>query len=279
MGKKEIVLTHSQNVYNSFQLGYKYLQYYLSAANGRGHGVHSPFVFDFITKVLRDHTPRPAYAAIEQIRSELLQHSAMIEVADFGAGSGKLGSGPRRKINAIARTSLKPPKYAQLLYRIAAHYQPQTILELGTSFGISTAYMASAQPAARVITCEGAPAVAAMARQHFKQLQLNNIALLEGDFADSLPAALAAMPKIDLAFIDGNHRQAPTLAYFEQLLPHARDTSVFIFDDIHWSAEMEAAWTVIREHPAVTLSIDLFFIGMVIFSPDINHKQQFRIRF
>jgi len=31
---------------------YKYFNYYLNASNGKGHGVHSPFVFSFITSVL-----------------------------------------------------------------------------------------------------------------------------------------------------------------------------------------------------------------------------------
>ncbi|MCC7526845.1 MAG: SAM-dependent methyltransferase, partial [Chitinophagaceae bacterium] len=78
---------------------------------------------------------------------------------------------------------------------------------------------------------------------------------------------------------DGNHRKEPTLAYFNQLMRHAGNNSLFIFDDIHWSAEMEEAWRDIQLHPAVTCSIDLFFIGIVFFTPDIKEKQHFTIRF
>ena len=266
-------------MYNPFQLGRRYLQYYFTASNGRGHGVHSPFVFDFISNVLRDKKSYPCYDTIEKIRRELLQDQSLIEVKDFGAGSGMIESGRRRKVADIARTSLKPAKYAQLLYRIVHHYQPASILELGTSFGITTAYLASGNPAAKLVTLEGAPAIAAIARENFRQLQLENIELREGAFENSLPALLNDTGTIDLAFIDGNHRREPTIAYFEKLRAHAGSQSVFIFDDIHWSAGMEEAWEYIRRHEAVTLSMDLFFIGLISFSSDINHKQHFSIRF
>ena len=165
------------------------------------------------------------------------------------------------------------------MFRIAQYYKPKTILELGTSFGISTAYMASANSTAGVYTCEGASSIAAIAKQSLNELGLQNIHIAEGDFTNTLPILLSQLGKIDLAFIDGNHRKEPTLEYFTKLLNHSTPSTIFIFDDIHWSAGMEEAWEEIKQHPAVTLTIDLFFIGIVILSPDITHKQQFSVRF
>ena len=265
-------------MYSRYQLVKKYLHYYLTASNGKGHGVHSPFVFGFIRDVLNDKKNYSCYASVEQKRKELLSNETIIEVEDFGAGSSVIKTN-KRVIKDIASSSLKPKKYAQILFRIAQYYKPKTILELGTSFGISTAYLASADHIPDVYTCEGASSIAAIAKRNFEKLGLKNIHLTEGDFANTLSPLLAKLNKIDLAFIDGNHRKEPTLNYFQQLLNHSTGSAILIFDDIHWSAGMEAAWELIKQHQAVSLTIDLFFIGIVILSPDINHKQHFSIRF
>jgi predicted O-methyltransferase YrrM len=265
-------------MYNRFQLAKKYLHYYLTASNGNGHGIHSPFVFDFIKNVLNDNTSYPAYQSIERIRRKLLGDSTVIEVEDFGAGSTVIKTN-KRIVSAIAASSLKPKKYAQHLYRMVKYYKPETIVELGTSFGITTAYLASANESFKVFTCEGSAAIALIAKQNFAGLKLNNIQMTEGDFAKTLSPLLSNLNKVNFAFADANHRKEPTLDYFNQLLKHATPATILVFDDIHWSAEMEEAWAVIKQHPAVTLSIDLFFIGIVFLNADINHKQHFTIRF
>ncbi len=265
-------------MYAPLPLAGKFIRYYLTATNGRGHGVHSPFVFDFITTVLRDKRQFYCYRGIEALREVLLHDHTLIEVEDFGAGSAVIKTNQRR-VSAIAASSLKPRKFGQLLFRIVNRYQPGVIVELGTSFGITTAYLASGNPQAQVFTCEGSVAIAQIAQRQFNQLGLRNVVQLQGDFAKTLPVLLETLESIDMAFIDGNHRKVPTLAYFEQLLTRTHPQSILIFDDIHWSAGMEEAWTAIRQHPAVTLSIDLFFIGLIFVNPDFRVKQHFSIRF
>lgn len=277
MGKTGIVFNQLY-MYSLPQLALRYLQYRIRALNGRGHGMHSPFVFDFITRVLNDRCLYPAYKDIEAIRHQLKQDRQIIRVEDFGAGS-VYRSEQQRSIGSIARNAAKPAKYAQLLHRMVKYYQPSNILELGTSLGITSAYLATAAPGARLVTMEGAPEIASKARASFSSLGLKNVEVVEGNFEATLPAFLQTTGVIDFAFIDGNHRKEPTLHYFEQLLAHQGNESIFIFDDIHWSAGMEDAWKVIREHSSVQCSIDLFFIGIVVFRKEFREKQQFEIRF
>ncbi|MEI9933802.1 MAG: class I SAM-dependent methyltransferase [Ferruginibacter sp.] len=264
--------------FRGFQLAKKYLHYYFTASNGKGHGVHSPFVFDFIINVLNDKKEYECYGKIESARKKLLNDETIIQVEDFGAGSTVMKSKERR-VKDIARSSLKPKKFAQLLFRITQYYKPTTIVELGTSLGITTSYLASANKNAIVYTCEGSTSIAGIAARNFKQLQLRNIELRKGNFDETLPLLLSTLNKIDLAFVDGNHRKVPTLNYFYKLLDHSKESTILIFDDIHWSEEMEAAWLEIQNHPSVTLSIDLFFIGIVLFKKDFKAKQQFSIRY
>jgi predicted O-methyltransferase YrrM len=265
-------------MYSPFIAAIKFIKYYLKASNGKGHGAHSPFVFDFITNVLNDDRAFYAFKNIEKVRTKLLQNNTVLQVDDFGAGS-KIGLTKERTIKEIASSSLKPKKYAQLLFKIVNYYQPQTILELGTSLGVTTAYLASANANALVTTMEGSSQVSNIATTNFTILELKNITQIQGNFDNTLPETVSKLTKIDLAFLDGNHRYQPTLNYFQTILPKVTNESIIILDDIHWSKEMEQAWNEIKNHPSVTLSIDLFFIGMVFFKQEFKGKQHFTIRF
>ena len=265
-------------MYSKTQLALKYLNYYLNASNGKGHGMHSPFVFEFIDEVLNDNRNFYAFDAIEKIRQSLLANQQKLTIEDFGAGSRTIKN-KERTIASIARSSLKPKKYSQLLFRMVDHYQPKTIVELGTSFGITTSYLASAKQDATIITMEGSNAIASIAKENFSKLKLKNIALVNGNFDDTLPQVISNLSTIDLAFIDGNHRYQPTLNYFEQILAKSDNYSIIILDDIHWSKEMEAAWKEVRNNSSVTMTIDLFFIGIVLLRNEFKVKQHFSVRF
>lgn len=265
-------------MYSRFQLTKKYLHYYFAASNGKGHGIHSPFLYDFIKNVLQDKKRYDCYSVIEKARERLLQQKGEIEVEDFGAGSAVIKTN-KRVVADIARSSLKSKKYARLLFRIVNYYHPKTILELGTSFGVTASYLAAGNKDAKVHTAEGSSAIAEIATRTFERTGTKNIELITGDFKNVLPGLLERLHTIDLAFIDGDHRKESTLNYFQQLLNHSTNSSILIFDDIHWSTGMEAAWSEIKQHPSVTLTIDLFFIGLVFINPDFKIPQHFSIRF
>jgi predicted O-methyltransferase YrrM len=265
-------------MYSKFQLGLKYLRYYFSASNGKGHGMHSPFVFEFIGKVLNDKTDYPAYSLVENLRQQLLNDQTVLTVQDFGAGSG-VDKTNQRSIASITKNAAKSAKFGRLLYRMVRYYQPTSILELGTSLGITTSYLSLAQPGATIITMEGAKSIAEKARKNFETLKLQNIATQEGNFDETLSPAISSLSSLDFVFIDGNHRREPTENYFNQLLPITHNDSMLIFDDIHWSHDMEHAWEFIQQHPSVRCTIDLFFIGIVLFRQEFKEKQHFKIRF
>ena len=240
--------------------------------------MHSPFVFDFILHVLNNRNGYTPPAEMEDLRKRLLKDFTTIEVEDLGAGSRK-GAPKKRSVKQIAATAVKPRKWSHFLYRLVRHYSPNNIIELGTSLGLSTAYMAAAHPGATVYTIEGSTAIQQLAAQHFALLGRQNIQSFQGHFDAILPSVLAKTSSVDLSYIDGNHRYAPTLSYFNQLLPKINNNSIFIFDDIHWSAEMEQAWREIKKHPSVTVSVDLFFMGLVFFRQEVKVPQHYAIRF
>jgi predicted O-methyltransferase YrrM len=265
-------------MYSQWQSAKKYLYYYFTASNRKGHGMHSPFVFEFITRVLNDTAHYAAYDRAEDLRKQLLKDQRILTIEDFGAGSATTKSA-QRTIASVARNAAKPKKYGQLLYRMVKYYQPATILELGTSLGITTTYLSLAKPDAKLITMEGSGEVADIASKSLKKLEIANTIIQKGNFDHTLSSVVGGLSSVDLAFIDGNHRQEPTERYFTELLLKTNNTSVLIFDDIHWSREMELAWETIKAHPSVRCSIDLFFIGIVFFRQEFREKQHFSIRF
>ncbi len=265
-------------MYSPLQLATKYLRYFFTASNGKGHGIHSPFVFEFVKFVLNDKKQYPCYTKIESLRSRLLKDNAVITVEDFGAGSATIKTN-KRMVSRIAATSLKSRKFSQLLFRIVQYYKPKNIIELGTSLGTSTAYLASGNDAAKVFTFEGAAAIAAIAQDNFEKLGFKHIELVLGNFDKTFSSNLPKASPVYMAFVDGNHRKIPTLEYFEQILSVAHSSAIIIMDDIHWSCEMEEAWVSIQQHHNVTLTIDLFFIGLVFINPAFKVKQHFKIRF
>jgi len=256
-------------------LAYNYLIYRIKSTNE--HGVHSPFVFELLGNVIYNTTDYYAYKPIEKLREQLLNSGHNVTCIDLGAGSLKNNSSTKQ-IKKIARHAAKSAKYAQLLFRLVNHFQPSEILELGTSLGISTAYMAAANSNIKVTTIEGCPEIAKVAKQNFEQLELKNIEPLTGNFDAALPSVLAQKEKLDFVFFDGNHRKEPTLNYFRQCLQKATDSSIFIFDDIYWSAEMKQAWEEIKNNNRVTVTIDLFYMGIVFFRKE-QVKQNFIIRY
>jgi len=265
-------------MFSKLQLATRYINYYLTASNSKGHGMHSPFVFEFITKILNDKTLYPTYEKVEALRNQILKDNTILEVEDFGAGS-VIDKKSKRSVSSIAKNAAKPKKFGQLLFRMVKHYQPATILELGTSLGITTSYLSLAKSDARLITMEGSKEIADFAKGNLRNLGIRNVEIIEGNFDDALSSVVRGLSSVDLSFIDGNHRQEPTERYFKDLLAKTNNDSILVFDDIHWSTEMEAAWETIKKNAAVTCSIDLFFIGIVFFRKEFKEKQHFTVRF
>ncbi|MFU8845103.1 MAG: O-methyltransferase, partial [Bacteroidales bacterium] len=183
-----------------------------------------------------------------------------------------------RAVKDITRTSSKPVKIGRLLFRLSRYFRPKTIIELGTSVGLSTAWLAAGNPDARVYTIEGCPETASIGSETFHKLQLNNITLINGHFDEELPRLLNTLNEVEMVFIDGNHRWKPTVSYFEQCLSKSVNGTCFVIDDIHWSDEMEKAWQEIKDNKRVTMTVDLFFSGLVFVNQGLS-KQDLVVRF
>lgn len=235
------------------------------------HGVHSPFVYNLVTKCFYDKEPKAIYQTIKNYRNDLLNNHTEIEVKDFGAGS-RVFSSNKRKVSAIAKNAGITLKRAKLLARLVSYFTIKNSLEIGTSLGMATIAMKESDV---VFTLEGCPETATIAQQQFKKHNFHNVEVYVDEFSNSI--SKVAKQQFDLVYVDGNHQKEATVLYFEQLLKTAHNDTVFIFDDIHWSKEMSEAWEMIKKRPEVTVTVDTFFWGFVFIRQE-QAKEHFVIR-
>jgi predicted O-methyltransferase YrrM len=240
------------------------------------HSLHSPFLFDFYTRVLHAKSDQAIFQHIEQQRKEYLHNTTLLTIQDPGAGSTNLKTSSRRVCD-IARTSLSSSKYSSLYTRIIQQFKCKSIVELGTSLGINTLYLAIS-PESSVTTLEGASPIANIAQDTFRNLHAKNIRLVEGNINTTLYTYLDRCTSLDFAFLDANHRYEPTLKYFDAIVQKIHTRSVVVLDDIHYSPEMEKAWNHVRKHALVYASIDLYRCGLLFFDPSLN-KQHVVLQF
>ncbi len=259
---------------NFLSIANKYIKHNLKAKSKKGHGIHSPFVFELCSSVFSLRKSR--IKEVERIRKQLLRSKEKITFTDIGAGS-HVETQKTRMIKEIARFSSNK-KINKLLYKLVNHLKPSTIIEFGTSFGFSTMYMAKANPEAKIFTIEGVPEIAKIAKDNFTKLRVDNIQLINSGFDECLEKIEDEYKDRVLVFLDGNHKKEPTLKYFNNVINHISEESVIIIDDINWSEEMNEAWGIIKKSAHVMLTIDLFFVGIVFFKKNI-FKQNFKIRF
>lgn len=249
-----------------------YIKFRLASVNA--HGVHSPFVYNLLTKGMVTKAGPGTLAQLKDYRDKLLKNNNRIQVTDLGAGS-RVSNAPGRRIRAIARTSGTPLKRQILMYNLCGYLKCRNLLELGTSLGLATYAMSLGNSEARITTVEGCPNISAFTRSAFEELNLSTISLVNQEFG----AAIKNLDRtsFDLIFIDGNHQKEATLHYFESLLPYTHNDTVMIFDDIYWSKHMTEAWKKIIKHPKVTVSIDTFHWGLIFFRKE-QAREHFKIR-
>lgn len=250
-----------------------YFTFLLKSTNQ--HGVHSPFVYDLVTKCFYKKTKLQDKNLFKKIKKRLLSNHKTIEITDFGKGS-KVFKNNLRIVSKITKVAGISNKRAYLLITIIKYFNFQNMLEIGTSVGLGTNAMYIGNPKASISTLEGCENTANIAQESFNYFNFKNINLVIGNFQNTLPIILETT-NFDLVYFDGNHQKKPTLDYFKSCLEQAQNNSVYIFDDINWSQEMQNTWNEIKEHPKVTVTIDIFYWGIVFFRKE-QQKQHFTIR-
>ena len=247
-----------------------YLQHFFTAKR-KGHDVHSPFVYQLCEEVFYNENGFYDFGMLKEMRERLLKDNTTLKVNDFGAGSKSIHS-DQRKVKDILRKGNSTQLQAELLYKLINYLKPSQVIELGTSIGMTTLYLCSADPTKKVYSLEGSSALLNFAKELLADHYIKNCELIEGNFDSTFPNLLERIPEGGLIYFDGNHTYEATLRYFNEALKKKNAHSVFIFDDIYWSEGMQKAWSEIKGHASVKVSIDTWYFGMVFFKEEIKEK-------
>ena len=240
------------------------------------HGVHSPFVYRLVDKVIYDFQAKSVYQDIEPLRNKLLQDKRSIKFIKAGA-EFKINN-KQILIDVFAKDQLRSARLDQLIYRLAADLKPKNIIELDACFGISTAYLAKAAPEASIISIQEYPETLAITIENLKELNINHVELGVGNFDQLLSESMNKFEELDFVLINGNHAKDAVLNYFKQCLPKLSEKGVMVFSEMYRNKEMKEAWEEIKSNPKLNVSIDLFWFGLV-FVRKSQMKEDFMIRF
>ena len=236
----------------------EYFKYCLKA-KGR-HGIHSPFVYDFVNKCLTTKMNKKFISSQKKLFKILKSDKTIINVNDFGAGSKKLNN--QRSVSSIFLNSSSKGRYGKLLYSISNYYTPKNILEFGTSLGIGSIHFSAGNKSSNITTIEACQNTLFIAQQNFKISNTTNLNSILSTFDDFLVDYSG--DKFDVIFIDGHHDGIALIDYLERLKPHTHNDSLFILDDIRWSDSMHEAWNSIINDPYYHVSLDLFRMGIIL---------------
>lgn len=234
------------------------------------YGVHSPFVYDLITRGLKTRLKAEDRELIRKLKQAIMDSESFHSI-DLGTGSNRMLNG-----SDLLRMSISM-RYGTMLYGISKHFQPQKVLELGTSAGLSTAFWALGNRNSEIITVEGCPRKSDMARTLFASHGLSNIETINSDAHEHIKLLKKKNYKADLVFIDAEHSYESSMQFFSALLPLINPNSLLIFDDIYWSEGMSRAWNEIEKDTRVSLSVACLRFGIAFFRDGIA-KQHFRLR-
>jgi len=249
----------------------KYFILHFFFAKRNGHGIHSPFAYKLCEEVFYNKNVFYDFKYLNAIRNGLLCNETKLKIQDFGAGSKSFKSNTR-KVKDIASKGISTAQQSELLYKLLNFLKCRNAMELGTSLGLNTLYLAKVNKESKIISIEGSKELYDFAGDLAKKNKAANIQFIHSVFEEALPKVLGEMNELDFLYVDGNHTYEATLTYFKQALEKRQPGSVFIFDDIYWSKGMTQAWEEIKKHPSVTLSIDTFYFGMVFFKEEFKEK-------
>jgi predicted O-methyltransferase YrrM len=192
---------------------------------------------------------------------------------EIGSREGRIKS----TVSKVYKRTASSIRDAEMIAELAAHVNGKTILEMGTAFGTTSLAMHFAAHKSRIITLEGVPEIAAIAKGHFKKYEADNVILKTGRFSETLPLVVAGEKDLGLVFIDGHHSRKPTLEYLEMILPVLSDKAIVVLDDIYYSRDMIQCWSELQQHPAFQVKMDFFRFGLLIKNADLS-AESFRLR-
>jgi len=250
-----------------------YLKYLF--ASGTRHSVHSPFVYTLINEVFKNRKLCPVLENIDNCRDSDINSWTKVRDA-------KIVEKPKiirfkRTISPIIRYDISK-KYGQLLFRLIEYFKPSTIIQSGVNSGFSSIYLTTANSNAKVFIWSGIGYESEAINTLLDKFQVSeNVKYLNKINLDS-SYFIHERGKVDFVFLGADEGGDQVYADFETFVKIAHNETVFVINAIHQSAGIEKVWSNITNHACVTVSIDIYGLGLVFLRKELS-KQKFVLRF
>ncbi len=214
----------------------------------RGHGVHSPFAFNLINKVIEEKKIFYIFEETEKLRSQF----------------------------QLKRRKKK--KYGQLLFRLVNFFKPNHVLQIGFSREVEILYLLSALDKGKLTLLEENItdiSLAEMISNQFKPFEIKPAINIE-----TLDSIRNKNHIPDFVFFNITHNTEMTYALLEKILSNIDEHThvIFVIDSIRKNKEMKNLWKTITSNPKVTITMDLYVLGLVIFNKKL-YKRNYKVHF
>lgn len=208
----------------------------------RGHGIHSPFVFNLITKVIEEKTPYYKYLDIQ----EYIENSPHLNE--------------------------KITKYNKLGFRLSNYFNSKNILEIGSGEGLNTLYLTAPHQDLKCTCIETDLNKAKLANTIYsrwnRKIDLytdSNISFIEG--------------KYDCIYINLKNYTLFTKDSLLSLLKRTVSTETYvIINGIRTNKKSQMLWIDLDDIEGRTAKLDLFHIGILFFDKKL-YKWNYQISF
>ncbi|MDR0542638.1 MAG: hypothetical protein LBH19_10595 [Dysgonamonadaceae bacterium] len=218
----------------------------------KGFGVHSPFVYNLITKVIEEKSAYYALEEIENFRRQLLKDN---------------------DLSLITARETQSAAYGALLFRMVNFFKCRNVIEIGSSTGVMGLYLAMAsRTRCQCRLLDERQGLAQCIRQFARTHHLSKLQYMEGDYRENIPSLYAELSGADLLFINQLPETMTGSGLMDLCRPLIGRQSILILDGINRSKEMHKIWESLKRDPQSRVMVDLYALGIAFFNDKLPKR-------
>lgn len=238
-----------------------------------GHGIHSPFVYNLVTKVIDEKCGYYRYSDIELVRKQLLQNTTPVTYTDRRS----LNKQRTSTVSKLTKREAVNQKQGKLLFRLTNYFKPTRILQVGSGMGLSTLYMTSYDKKVNCVVLEHEAAFTPVLEWVYEKAR-TPVNLYTGSYKETLMPALKELKTVDFILFDIAPESGDIEYLFRECLKCAHEKTVFVCVGINRSRVMSCFWKEICANSDMTVTIDLYSLGIILLEKKL-HKRNYIVSF
>lgn len=243
-----------------------YIKYLFCSRHWRGYGVHSPFAFELVTRVIEEDLPYYKYGLVERVRKSQKMSKRPLVV-----------DGRESQLRDLVAGNVDPA-YAQLLFRLVNRYKARNVVETNMRTGIASMYLAAPDSKVKVTTFGNEKALNELALHYMKETGFRNVRVVQGTAEEKLQEVMGELDTLDLLFVNDCASGSDLDDRIGVCMPKTASQTIFVVEGIYANESMTASWKRLQADSRVRVTVDLFRYGLVFFKDNLQ-KEDYYVRF